>query len=65
MYNVENGVLNIDFELTDRGIWINHHREFDKCRSITISLSNVPILIYLINILKKIIDNKPFKEVIE
>ena len=65
MCDVKNNLLNIDFELTDRGIWINHHREFDECRSINISLSNVSILIYLINILKKIIDNKPFKEVIK
>ena len=65
MCDVKNNLLNIDFELTDKGVWINHHREFNERKSITIPLSNVPILIYLINILKKIIDNKPFKEVIE
>ena len=65
MCDVKNNILNIDFELTDGGIWVNHYKEFNEHKSTIISLSNVPILIYLINILKKIIDNKPFKEVIE
>ena len=65
MYDIKNGELDIDFEITDTGIGIYHHKEFGEYSSIIIPLTNVPILIYLINILKKIIDNKPFKEVIE
>ena len=65
MYDVKNGELDIDFEITDTGIGIYHHKEFGEYSSIIIPLTNVTILIYLINILKKIIDNKPFKEVIE
>ena len=65
MYDVKNGELDIDFEITDTGIGIYQHKEFGEYSSIIIPLTNVPILIYLINILKKNIDNKPFKEVIE
>jgi hypothetical protein len=36
MYDVKNGELDIDFEITDTGISINHHKEFNECKSINI-----------------------------
>ena len=40
-------------------------KEFENDVEIFLGTQEIEILIYLINILKKIIDNKPFKEVIE